>query len=114
MTLEAPECSNFVLELVEELDSSLPEPRTDAILNSTKGAQGFVGFLAKKREIGASATVFLLGGGGVPRQNAVRMSKELSFRSVTHFRLRSEIIGKQIKLPHREVQNQKVRLRKEK
>ena len=64
VTLEAPECSNFVLELVEELDSSLPEPRTDAILNSTKGAQGFVGFLAKKREIGASATVFLLGGGG--------------------------------------------------
>ena len=49
-----------------------------------------------------------------PRQNAVRMSKELSFRSVTHFRLRNEIIGKQIKLPHREVQNQKVRLRKEK
>ena len=49
-----------------------------------------------------------------PRQNAVRMSKELSFRSVTHFRLRNEIIGKQVKLPHREVQNQKVRLRKEK
>ena len=49
-----------------------------------------------------------------PRQNAVRMSKELSFRSVTHFRLRIEIIGKQIKLPHHEVQNQKVRLRKEK
>ena len=49
-----------------------------------------------------------------PRQNAVRMSNELSLRSVTHFRLRNEIIGKQIKLPHRKVQNQKVRLRKEK
>ena len=49
-----------------------------------------------------------------PRQNAVRMSNELSLQPVTHFRLRNEIIGKQIKLPHREVQNQKVRLRKEK
>ena len=46
-----------------------------------------------------------------PRQNAVRMSNELSLRSVTHFRLRNEIIGKQIKPPHRKVQNQKVRRR---
>ena len=38
-----------------------------------------------------------------PRQNALRMSKNLSFRSVTHFRLCIKIQCKQAKIPYREV-----------
>ena len=38
-----------------------------------------------------------------PRQNALRMSTNLSFRSITHFRLPIEIQCKQGKIPYREV-----------
>ena len=38
-----------------------------------------------------------------PRQNALRMSTNLSFRSVTHFRLCIKIQCKQAKIPYREV-----------
>ena len=47
-----------------------------------------------------------------PRQNALRMSTNLSFRSVTHFRLRIKIQCKQAKIPYREVWKQKVRVTK--
>ena len=47
-----------------------------------------------------------------PRQNALRMSTNLSFRSITHFRLRIQIQCKQAKIPYREVWIQKVRVRK--
>lgn len=56
MTLGAPECSPFVAMLVEEVDSSLLQFFSDAILllNSVM-AQGFLGLpicFLKKREIG--------------------------------------------------------------
>ena len=38
-----------------------------------------------------------------PRQNALRMSTNLSFRSITHFRLRIKIQCEQAKIPYREV-----------
>ena len=49
-----------------------------------------------------------------PRQNALRMSTDLSFRSIKHFRLLIIIHCKQGKIPYREVWKQKVRVSRRK
>ena len=48
------------------------------------------------------------------RQNALRMSRNLSFRSITHFRFRIKIQCKQAKIPYCEVWKLKVRVWKRK